>query len=124
MLGRGRTPGTVQVIESAQFLRGDATFENTSISVKRLTGFTSPEQGGMIAILHGLDSEKIIGIITKVADAPGGGLPSDFDDYTGGGYSYNWYHDSTAISIQNVVGDSQYILSKPVSVLIFYIAVL
>ena len=117
----------VAFLEGIQTFTGNKTFggfttfgDNVAIKIKRITGTTAATQGGIIQIPHGLVGDKIIGMVVKVSHGTNQGVPADFDTHTTG-YSYEQWHDATNINYQNHPTNSINILSKPFSVLIFYI---
>ncbi len=90
-----------------------------SIKMKKLTGNSANSQGGLVAIPHGLNRAKILGVqvlltyAAAVADIPGPYLDA-------AGYEYNWQVTVSDINIYNKTGNIINILSKPVRILITY----
>jgi hypothetical protein len=95
--------------------------DNVGIKVKRLTGVTSPVQGGQVNVPHGLIGDKIQGWLVKLVNVPNNGLSSEFDS-TGTGYSYDCSHSSIDFIVNNHPTNSANILSKSFTILVFYIA--
>ncbi len=117
LLGRNTGTGTVERIDRATFVQADST-----IGIKRLVGITASTQGAFIGIAHGLNANKILGIIANVAYEINEGLGPNYDDPLGPGYAYNCWYDVENINILNSANSSQFVLGKPVSVLVFYAA--
>lgn len=95
--------------------------DNVGIKVKRLTGVTSPVQGGTVAIPHGLSGDKIQGWTAKVSHQFLQGISGDFDSGAPG-LSYDCLHDGLNFTIYNHPTNSTNILSKLFTILVFYIA--
>ena len=93
---------------------GDAA---TGIKMKVLTGTTAAEEGGATSILHGLNSNKVISWSAKVNH-----LTNEFigENYVGAGVAFKTVLVSAAVNILNDATDSENILEKPITVLIWY----
>jgi hypothetical protein len=103
---------------------GGITTDNVTIKVKRITGTTGATQGDIIAISHGIANDKILGWVSTV-NFTGSGSTSSYvtenHTYTTG-YQYNIYNEGStgSLNVMTVTGNSSQILSKPVSILIYY----
>jgi len=90
---------------------------NIAIKIKRLTGTTAASEGGLTAVAHGLTGSKIIGWTAKVEYNTNSGNPTG--DPTAG-YSYYSYHDGTNFNLKLHATESENILTKPFTIVIFY----
>ncbi|MEZ2278093.1 MAG: hypothetical protein ACBR12_14405 [Microcoleus sp.] len=116
------TDTSLNTINGSVRTTGFATLgDNVGIKVKRITGITGSTQGGFSTVAHGLTGDKIVGYISKVVHLPNGGVGSDFD-VAAPGYSYDCSHNGANFVVNNHPTNSANILSKPFSILIFYIA--
>lgn len=93
---------------------------NVFIKIKELTGTTANAQGGSAAIAHGLNSAKIISVVTHVwyNGTITNGVLAEYS--RAAGYQYSVYFDGTYVYIENAAANSANILSKPVTVCITY----
>lgn len=91
----------------------------TGIKTKRLIGTTAANQGGSVAIAHGLIGDKIIGIQILVRHITNCAIAKLVVGATG--YDYDYY-DTTNIYVINAPSNSFNIPNKPISVLITYMA--
>jgi hypothetical protein len=87
-----------------------------SIKVKKLTGTTAATEGGFVFITHGLNSLKILAVSILVQN---GGV-SYGPNLQGYSVNFLWVLNSGNVEVSNVFGDSAFILSKPVRILITY----
>jgi hypothetical protein len=92
---------------------------NVGIKLLYLEGFMAATQGSFSSIPHGLNSEKIIWFGVKINTSGTTGIGEGLDNVFGG-YAFDSYYDSQYIHIGNVSGNSVNILSKPLSIVIFY----
>ena len=93
----------------------------TAIKVKLLTGTTASTQGAAVSVSHGLDSSKIRSISVVVHQSGlGVGVSNGYLSHPG--YSYDWYYDTSLVSVNNTANNSAGIVSKPFSVFIIYIS--
>lgn len=89
-----------------------------AIKVVKLTSTTSATQGTSILIPHGVSSTKILDISALVEYFPGSFLP---DGYTANpGYEFQCYINGAQIVVINKTGNSGFVLSKPIRVLVTY----
>jgi hypothetical protein len=93
--------------------------DNVALKVKQLTGVTASGVSSSVAVPHGLTGNKIIGAVVKVTQSQNAGISSDFDTF-GSGFQFDWYHDPTNFYVANS-STSGSILSKPFSILVFYV---
>ena len=91
-----------------------------AIKTKLLTGTTAPTQGGTMTIAHGLVGNKIIAVKVLVRQSNDAGVSGSLRNQLG--YEYDWWYDSASVNITNISGSSAFILSKPISILLTYIA--
>ncbi|MEG4032077.1 MULTISPECIES: hypothetical protein [unclassified Microcoleus] len=94
--------------------------DNVELKIRRIVGTTPGSQGGIIQTVHGLDGNKIIGLLPSITHSLAASIPSDFDAYSTG-YSYDVWHDPLHINLLLATGNSEYLLNKSFSVLIFYV---
>ncbi len=87
-----------------------------SIKVKKLTGTTDADEGGFTQITDGLDPLKILSISVMVGEYTIWYGPN----IAGNGTNFYWVRVGNVTNIHNVFGDSAYILSKPIKILITY----
>ncbi len=114
LLGRNDTTGTVQQIPQSRFVAAN----NVAIEIKKLEGTTNPIQGGITEIPHGIDPAKVKGFQSVVAYQPGGyALPND-NAYPG--YEYSCFVEGSGVFVNNSATNSSLLLSKPVTVLVYY----
>ena len=114
LLGRRGTAGTVEQINQSLFVQTD-----TEINIKSLTTTTQSAQGGITTVPHNLVGDKIKGFIVKLSTILNAGIGSDFDT-SGSGLQFDVNHDATNFYIRNSSTSSE-ILSKPITILIFYV---
>lgn len=89
-----------------------------SIKVKKLTGTTGATEGGFVFISHGLNPAKILAVSVMVqlsVPTPAVGPNSQFP-----GANFMWVLNGTNVEIDNIPGQSAFLLSKPVIILITY----
>ncbi|MEG4864495.1 MULTISPECIES: hypothetical protein [unclassified Microcoleus] len=94
--------------------------DNVAIKVKRITGTTAASQNTYVSLAHGINPSKIISFHTIVNYSLGSFMPPGVTYFLG--FQYDSYIDNSVIIVVNSLSNSGAILSKPVSVLIFYIA--
>lgn len=94
--------------------------DNVAIKVKRLTGIAAATQGGSINVAHGLTGDKIIGFTCKIAQSANAGISSSLTILAG--FTFDIYHDGTNFTVLNSASNSSNLLSKPLTITIFYIA--
>lgn len=117
------TPFRLDLATGNTELTGFTTLgDNVGIKVKQLTGITAASQGATVSIPHGLSGDKIQGWLFKVAHIAGSGISDSTDYISGGGHSVDCYHGGTNFLVTNSVSSSAQILSKPFTILVFYIA--
>ena len=114
-------------LEGSQVFTGDKSFAgftrlgDTAIKLKLITGTTSASQGVAINLPHGITSPaKIISATLAIEFVTGNWLPASYLNTVGYEASLQW--DTANISVANKAGSSANILSKPVSILLTYIA--
>ncbi|MEG4028142.1 MULTISPECIES: hypothetical protein [unclassified Microcoleus] len=93
--------------------------DNVALKIKRIIGITPSAEGGVLQTIHGLDGNKIIGLLPSISHFPNSSIPSDFDSFSIG-HSYDVWHDSLCVNLMLAPGNSGYLLNKSFSVLIFY----
>jgi len=101
-------------------IAGFLNIGNVAIKTKLLTGTTASTQGAVVSIPHGLVGDKIIGVQVLVRPSTNSGIGNLVTGYVG--YQYEWYYDGANVIIMNISTNSSYILSKPINILITYIA--
>lgn len=89
-----------------------------AIKMKKITGTTASTEGGDVSIAHGLDGNKIISMTVKVAQDTGYGFYPEYS-YTAG-FHFSFYHNGSVIYVINHPTSSEQILSKPITIVIFY----
>lgn len=92
---------------------------NVGIKCKQLTGTTGASEGLTTNIAHGLTGDKIVGVNCLVRDATNNAVSPNYT--RDAEYEYQWAYDSTNIVVKLAATNSGQILSKPISVLIWYI---
>ena len=115
-------------LEGSQVFTGDKSFAGftrlgdvaPAIKNKLLTSATATTQGGSMTIPHGLVGDKIIAVKVLVRQSPNAGVSGSLRNQLG--YEYDWWYDSASVNITNISGSSAFILSKPISILLTYIA--
>lgn len=90
-----------------------------SIKVLKFIGTTDAAQGGTATIAHGLTSSKILSVTVMVEYASGQFVPHSYIRTTNG-YQFDFYYDTTNISIVNHPTNSSIILSKPYKIMVTY----
>ena len=88
------------------------------VKMIKLTGSTAASQGTYIDIPHGLISNKILSIDVLVEYFPGSSIQRNYS--VNPGYQFDYYFGNTAVRLTNISGNSAFILSKPVRILITY----
>lgn len=89
-----------------------------AIKVKKLTGTSSPNQGGAVSIAHDLTASKILNVSVILDFGTNAFIPASYNYNSG--YEFDWYSDATNIIVANKSGNSGSILSKPFKILITY----
>lgn len=88
------------------------------IKMKELTGTTSSSQSGQVDILHGIsDASKIISVDIIVYTGSSYLPPNTTDPID---HEYNYHYGDTKIHIRNRNLNSDFILNKPIKILIAY----
>lgn len=93
---------------------------NTGLKCKYLTGTSPAAEGGTVTIAHGLTSDKIVGISSIIRFSSGKGVLNSY--LTAAEYHFDVDYDSTNININLSGTSSGNLLSKPIAVLVWYIA--
>lgn len=90
-----------------------------SIKVKKLTGTTAATQGSSISLALGVDPSKILSVSVTVLTSYGALYGPNVG---GSGVHFYWYVSPNlgTITVGNVTGDSVYLLSRPIKILITY----
>lgn len=102
-------------------LKGFSTLgDNVALKCKRLTGTTASTQDGAVSIAHGLNGDKIQSFTCKVIQGTGAAVPPNYT--RDAGYDFQCYHDPSNIVVRNSASGSIYILSKPIVIIVWYIA--
>lgn len=91
-----------------------------AIKMKKLTGTTSAIQSGQVSIALGVPTSKVLGVQVLVEYAEGNFIPPNYSANTGYLYDYYLKGSNHSIVVWNKSGNSSFILSKPVKVLITY----
>ncbi len=108
------TPATKLEVNGFTKLGSDAP----AIKTKKLTGITADTEGFATTVAHGLNAAKILSITVMVE--------FQTNQYIHEGYTqtaerlFNWYADTTNISVMNSPTNSDLIRSKPFRILITY----
>lgn len=89
-----------------------------AIKVKKLTGTSSPSQGGAVSIAHGLTASKILNVSVILDFGTNAFIPTSYNYNSG--YEFDWYSDATNIIVANKSGNSGNILLRPFKILITY----
>lgn len=92
--------------------------EATGIKMKVLTGTTGSTEGGQTALVHNLTGDNIISVTAKVSYATNAGVPPSHT--LNAGYLYQMHQTSSSIAITLDATESENILSKPITVTIWY----
>jgi len=109
-----------QAVQGNQYTGGFTSLgDNIAIKMKRLTGTTAATQNGNSQITHGIPIAKIIGFKASVNYNGAGYMLPNITQFAG--YQYDAYIDNAVVVIFNSATNSANILSKPVSVIIYYI---
>jgi len=98
---------------------GFPTIGELAFKCKSINGVTATQQGESVALAHNLNGAKIVALIGVCQYIPGSGV---FLSSSQTGFATHLSYTSTAINVLNVSGQSSGILSKPITVVIFYIA--
>jgi hypothetical protein len=93
---------------------------DVALKCKKITGTTAAAEGGGVNIAHGLTSSKILGAHVLVALSADDFLPPSYTYEAK--YLYNYVITASNVLIYNSPSSSGFILSKPVSILIWYVA--
>lgn len=91
----------------------------SSIKMKIVTGITNSAEGGVTQVAHGLDITKIVGFTVIVRAAASVIVPPNYTFYVG--YEYNTYIGTSLVDVDNHATNSENILSKSFSVMIWYL---
>lgn len=92
--------------------------DNVVVKVKRLTGTTASTQGGFTNIVtDGVALDKIIGFLCLVNFQAGGYMGPNHVNFAG--FQYDIYINNGFV-VLNSAANSSSILSKPISILVFY----
>ena len=90
-----------------------------AIKVKKLTGTTSPDDGGAVTIAHGLDDSKILSVSILVEQSLNYFRRPNFR--SGIAFAeYDYDIVNGLIWVSNILGNSRNILSKPIKIMITY----
>ena len=95
--------------------------DNVAIKVRRVTGTTATTQNANVTFGHGINPIKIIGFHTMITYLSNNSFMPPGHTFFGG-YQYDVYIDGTLVVVFNSPSNSANILSKPVTILIYYIA--
>ena len=111
----------------AQTIAGDKTLTgftslggDVALKCKKLTGTSGAAEGAAINIAHGLTGTKIVGFNCILSHNTGYGLPPNHIQDPE--YQYYCYFDGTNFVVTNSATNSGNILSKPITILAWYIA--
>lgn len=125
--GAATTTSSGLVDTQSQSFAGDKTLTgftslggDVALKCKRLTGTTAAAEGGAVNVAHGLTGSKIISMTGSVQYTTNSGVC--FGGSVSAGYAWYISHDATNITVANDNTNSENILSKPFTILIFYIA--
>lgn len=101
-------------------INGFTKMGTTAPAVKmiKLTGTTSNTQGTQTAIPHGLTSSKILSVSVLVEYATGASVPPSYNGSAG--YEYDYFINTTSITVWPKSGNSANILSKSIRILVTY----
>jgi hypothetical protein len=88
------------------------------IQMKKITGTTAANEGGVTNIAHGLDATKIISITCLVHDAAGKGITPSYVETAE--YRYGVFHEATNVTVVLGANVSGQITNKPFTILITY----
>ncbi len=91
-----------------------------AIKMKKFTGVTSDSENDFVSILHGLDASKILGILVNVNHVASFRVQDQYDNAFNLGLEFSVGWNSSNIFIENHATNSENILSKPFSALVFY----
>lgn len=89
-----------------------------AVKMVKVTSTTAATQGGWIDIPMGVTATKVLAIDILVEYGAGLVMPKNFT--INPGYEYDCYMNGTNLRVFNKTGNSSFILSKPVRVLITY----
>lgn len=89
-----------------------------AIKMKKLTGTTASTQGGLVSIVHGLDSSKILSVHVRIKHAINEHISTNWTDTTG--YQAVEVVKATNVIVKNVLASSSNILSKPFTITLVY----
>lgn len=91
---------------------------NIPLKCKVLSVTTAAAQNATVSVAHGLVGDKIVGFLAKVRY----GINSGNDpSHTVQGYQFFAYHDASNFFVVNINYSSAYILSKPCTILVWYV---
>jgi hypothetical protein len=89
-----------------------------AIKTLKLTGTTNASQGVQTPVLHGISSSKILSVSVLVEYAAGAIVPANYSGSVG--YEFDYFINSTSITVWTKSGNSANILSKPFRILVTY----
>jgi hypothetical protein len=92
---------------------------NSGLKCKILTGTSAAAEGGAVNIAHGLTGDKIVGFTCKLTHVTNQAVPPHF--VNAAGYDYELYHSDTNFTVYNHATSSENILSKPLTIMVWYI---
>jgi hypothetical protein len=110
------TPATKLEVNGGTKLGNNAP----AIKMLKLTGTSDVNQGGQVAVPHGLNSAKIlaVNILMEYGGGPANTVPPAYT--VNSGYEYSYYVTASNINIWNKAANSLNILSQPFTILVTY----
>lgn len=90
-----------------------------AFKIKKLTGTTAAAQGDNVAIASGIDPLKIISFTAQIQYSATGWIPVPYNN-TNNLYEAVMSHSDGSFYIVNLPGSSSGILSKPLTITVFY----
>jgi len=89
-----------------------------AIKTLKLTGTTGATQGNQTNIAHGINSAKILGVTVLVEYVSGSFIPTSYNSSIG--FEFDYFITGTNVVVWTKSGNSGFILSKPIRVLLTY----
>ncbi len=88
------------------------------IQMIKITGTTAASQGSAVSFVHGLTSSKILSVELLIEYTSNSFIHASYRSSPG--YEVNFFFTATHIFVENVVGNSSAVVSKPLKLLITY----
>jgi hypothetical protein len=89
-----------------------------AIKVKKLTGTSAATQGGEVLIPHGVVPSRILAVDVLIEATAGTyWVPAGHDDSQ---VHFLWGIQNTNIRVMNIIGESSFLLSRPLKILVTY----